>query len=38
MKAYWGVEVAQDKYQWWALLNMVMNLTVPYEAGSFLTK
>jgi hypothetical protein len=32
-KIGWGVmdriDVAQDRDQWWALLNMVMNLRVP---------
>jgi hypothetical protein len=23
------IELAQDRYQWWALLNTVMNLQVP---------
>jgi len=29
--------VAQDRDQWWSLVNMVMNLCIPLKAGSFLT-
>jgi hypothetical protein len=31
------IHVAQDKNQWWALVNMVMNLQVPLKVGNFLT-
>jgi hypothetical protein len=31
------IDVAQDGYQWWALVNMVMNLQVPQNAGKFLS-
>jgi hypothetical protein len=27
----------QDWYQWWVLVNMVMNLQVPRYGGNFLT-
>jgi hypothetical protein len=30
--------VAQDRGQWWALMNTVINLRVPYKAGNFLTE
>jgi hypothetical protein len=26
------VHLAQDRYQWWALVNMVMKLGVPHKA------
>jgi hypothetical protein len=26
------IELAQDRVQWWALVNMVKKLQVPYEA------
>jgi hypothetical protein len=31
------INLTQDRDQWWALLNMVMNLWVPEKAGNFLT-
>jgi hypothetical protein len=31
------INVAQDRDRWWALMNAVMNLQVPYNAGNFLT-
>ena len=31
------IELAQDKEKWWALVNAVMNLQVPYNAGNYLT-
>jgi len=31
------VHLAQDRYQWWGLVNMVTNIRVPYKAGIFLT-
>jgi len=31
------IELAQDWYRWWALVNVVMNLQVPQIAGNFLT-
>jgi len=31
------MNLAQDRVYWWAVVNTVMNLWVPYKAGSFLT-
>ena len=31
------IVVAQDGDRWWALVNVVMKLRVPYNAASFLT-
>jgi hypothetical protein len=31
------MHLAEDKDQWWALLNMVRNLGTPQKAGNFLT-
>jgi len=32
------IHLAQDLGQWWALMNTVINLRVPYKAGNFLTE
>ena len=31
------IDLAQDQNRWLALVNSVMNLQVPYNAGNFLT-
>jgi hypothetical protein len=32
------IDLAQYRDKWWALVNAVMNLCVPYNAGNFLTE
>jgi hypothetical protein len=32
-----GFDLAQDRDRWQVLVNVVMNLQVPYNAGNFLT-
>jgi hypothetical protein len=32
------MHLTQERDQWWALMNMEINLWVPYKVGSFLTK
>jgi hypothetical protein len=34
----WRIDLAQDRDRWRVLLNMVMNLRVPYNMGDFLTR
>ena len=31
------IELAQERYSWWALVNVVMNLQIPSDVGNFLT-
>jgi hypothetical protein len=31
------MHLAQDREKWWALVNMVMNIWVPYKVRNFLT-
>jgi len=31
------IDLAEDRDRWWALVNEVMNLRVPENAGNFLT-
>jgi hypothetical protein len=31
------IDLDQDRDRWWALVKAVVNLPVPYPAGSFLT-
>jgi hypothetical protein len=31
------MDLAEDRERWWALVNAVMNLRVPYNAENFLT-
>jgi len=31
------IDLAQDRDKWWALVNVIMNLQVPQNAGNFLT-
>jgi hypothetical protein len=31
-----GIDLAQNKGRWWALVNAVMNLRVALNAGNFL--
>jgi hypothetical protein len=31
------IHLAQDVDRWWALVNTVMNILVPYNTGNFLT-
>jgi len=36
----WGVDyidLAENKYKWRDLVNMLMNIRVPHNAGNFLT-
>jgi len=31
------IHLAQDRNEWWDLVNMVLNLRVPYNSGEFLS-
>jgi len=36
----WGmgwIDLAQDRYRWWAVVDVVMNFQVPYNAWNFLS-
>jgi hypothetical protein len=37
----WGgmdcINLLEDRHQWWTLVNTVMNILVPYNAGKFLS-
>jgi len=28
------IDLAHDRYKWWAVVNMIMNIPVPYKAGN----
>jgi hypothetical protein len=32
------IDMAHDRDGWWALVNAVMNIRVPYNAGNFMIK
>jgi hypothetical protein len=32
----WMVDETEGKIQWWALVNTVMSIRVPYDAESFI--
>jgi hypothetical protein len=32
------IQVIQDRVQWWAPINMIINICVSYKAGNFLTR
>jgi len=38
VEALWGdtdwIDLAQDRYRWWPLVNAIMNLRVPYFLAS----
>jgi hypothetical protein len=31
------IDLAQDRVRWWGLVNVVINLCIPYNAGNFMT-
>jgi len=32
------IDLAQDRYRWWAVVDVVMNFQVPYNAWNFLSR
>jgi hypothetical protein len=31
------IHLAQNRDKWWVLVNMVINIEIPYSAGNFFT-
>jgi len=32
-----STDLAQDRVRWWGLVNVVINLCIPHNAGNFMT-